>query len=374
MKYFILAGEASGDKQAALLCREILIHDRHAVIYGWGGEEMIAAGAVISVHYSKLAFMGFMEVITHLPSILHNFRQCKKEIDDFKPDAVILVDYPGFNLRMAGWCHRNGYRVYYYISPQLWAWHTSRVHAIRETVRRMYVILPFEKEFYKKYNVDAVYIGHPLARESLKHAQPSKDRETGHIALLPGSRKHEVDKILPVMVKVAELTPSKKFYVVAVNHLPLSLYLDIIRNAPNISISTGNMREVLLQCEAAIVTSGTATLETALSDTPQVVVYKGNPVSFSIAKRIVKVKYISLVNLILDMPLVPELIQHDCTANHIREKLNHILLSPEIQRIRKGYQKLRELLVAGGGPQAAAMDIINDLRENNQVSDGKIQA
>lgn len=363
MKFFVLAGEASGDKQAALLCQAINVVDPDASIQGWGGEAMMNHGVKVTRHYKELAFMGFVEVIRHLPAIMRNFSSCKREITQFRPDALILVDYPGFNLRMAVWAGRNNIPVYYYISPQLWAWHTSRVKIIKQWVRKMYVILPFEKEFYSQFGVDVMYIGHPLALNLPDEISSMPDAKS--IALLPGSRKHEIEIILPVMAGLAILLPDYQFTVVAVNHIPLDLYVGIIRNQPNIKIGRGTMHEILRDSNAAIVTSGTATLETALTGTPQIVVYKGNALSYQLAKRLVKIPYISLVNLIAKKELVPELIQAECTAEEMKDHLLEILKPERYTLIQRGYQQVKEQLTAGGGPETAAKDIVSDLQSKN---------
>ncbi len=361
MKYFILAGEASGDKQAALLCEAIFKNDSNATITGWGGEAMTATGVNVTRHYSDLAYMGFIEVIKHIPEILRNFKKCKAEILQLKPDALVLVDYPGFNLRMAAWAHQQKIPVYYYISPQLWAWHTSRVHKIKKAVRRMYVILPFEAAFYATYGMEALYIGHPLAMAVQKGRDLIHDFKKGYIALLPGSRKHEVELILPEMVALAKLLPDFHFQVAAVTNLPATLYEKIISGQSNIHVVDEGMHKVLYESEAAIVTSGTATLETALTGTPQVVVYKGNPFSYQIAKRLVKVPFISLVNLVAGKRLVPELIQKECTAEQMQRSLLEILEPARYQSIQSGYKELQKLLTTGGGAEVAAIDIISDL-------------
>ena len=360
MKYFILAGEASGDKQAALLSRAIKEHDENAVIRGWGGEAMTAQGVTITKHYRDLAYMGFVEVVKHLPAIMRNFKTCRKEILEFKPDALILVDYPGFNLRMATWAAEHFIPVYYYISPQLWAWHTSRVHKIRKAVRKMYVILPFEREFYQKYDMDVIYIGHPLAVE-LHNDRASGTVNKNGIALLPGSRKHEVERLLPEMVALAKKMPSENFTIAAVSHLPATLYRKFVENASNVKVEVDNMRNILSASKAAVVTSGTATLETALLNVPQVVVYKGSPISYQIAKRLIKVPYISLVNLIANNKLVPELIQHECNAENIFAALQEIQSPSRHSEIMEGYEKIQAALVLGGGAETAAIDIISDL-------------
>lgn len=365
MKYFVLAGEASGDKQAALLCEAIYRNDTQATIAGWGGEAMEGHGVRVTRHYRELAYMGFVEVVRHLPAILKNFKTCKEEILQYKPDALILVDYPGFNLRMAVWAHKQNIPVYYYISPQLWAWHTSRVKQIIKAVRRMYVILPFEKKFYQQFGVEVMYIGHPLAveikRESNFHYAPVK----GRIALLPGSRKHEVDRILPQMALLARMTQDATFSVAAVPHLPIGVYDRWLGDLRNVEVIVGDMKKVLSQAEAAIVTSGTATLETALLGVPQIVVYKGSPLSYQIAKRLIKVRFISLVNLIMDKSIVPELIQADCTAANMKEHLQQILIPSQYDHILQEYKTLGEMLTAGGGAGAAALDIISDLGRTN---------
>ncbi|MDZ4748286.1 MAG: lipid-A-disaccharide synthase [Saprospiraceae bacterium] len=361
MKYFVLAGEASGDKQAALLCEALFRYDQDAVISGWGGEAMTDVGVRVTRHYRELAYMGFVEVIKHLPAIFRNFKKCKQEILALAPDALILIDYPGFNLRMARWAHEHRIPVYYYISPQLWAWHTSRVHGIKKAVRKMYVILPFEKDFYKEYGMEVMYIGHPLAveikREGNFHYAPVK----GNIALLPGSRKHEVERILPEMAALARRMPELHFTIAAVPHLSTALYDEWLSALPNVERVVGDMKKVLSRSEAAIVTSGTATLETGLLGVPQMVVYKGSPISYQIARRLIKVKFISLVNLIMGRQIVPELIQSDCTAAKMAEQLSLILEPSSSRAMRDAYLKLADLLTSGGGAGAAAIDIISDL-------------
>ncbi len=321
---------------------------------------MEAEGVKILKHYRDLAYMGFVEVVKHLPVIYKNFRTCKKEILAFQPDAVVLVDYPGFNLRMATWAAQHRLPVYYYISPQLWAWHTSRVHKIKKAVRKMYVILPFEKAFYEKFGMDVVYIGHPMAVE-LDKTDVAADIQQEHIALLPGSRAHEVEKLLPVMVGVARKMPEQKFVVAAVSHLPKSVYEQCIQATSNISIEVDAMHSVLQKSKAAVVTSGTATLETALMGVPEVVVYKGSPVSYQIARRLIKVPYISLVNLIAGRKLVPELIQKECSVDQVFTSLLEILIPENYATIKLGYKQMKSLLTSGGGAATAAIDIISDL-------------
>jgi lipid-A-disaccharide synthase len=318
-----------------------------------------------------LAGIGFVEVIRHLPAILRNFKICKAEILALAPDALILIDYPGFNLRMAKWAHQQNIPVYYYISPQLWAWHTSRVHGIKKAVRKMYVILPFEKEFYKTYGMEVMYIGHPLAVEIKRESNFTYNPVKGNIALLPGSRKHEVERILPEMAGLVKGMPQYHFTVAVVPHLPAALYDRWLSGLANVDRVIGDMKKVLASSEAAIVTSGTATLETGLLGVPQIVVYKGSPLSFQIAKRLIKVKFISLVNLIMGKQVVPELIQSECNASNMSEHLALILEPSASMRIREAYTQLADLLTSGGGAEAAAKDIISDLERSN-LSHGKI--
>lgn len=361
MKYFILAGEASGDRQASYLANAIRASDPNAEMKGWGGEMMEASGVVISRHYRELAFMGFVEVVKHLPDILRNFKDVKAEILSFNPDAVILVDYPGFNLRMATWSRKHDLPVYYYISPQLWAWNLKRIEIVRKAVRRMYVILPFEKSFYRKYNIEVVYIGHPMAQEIASDNEYTYQPDPDQIALLPGSRKHEVERMLPVFLQVADRLKDYHFTIAAVSHLPRALYSSLIGDRNNVELVENDVRAVLSKSKGALVTSGTATLETALRGIPQVVAYKGSPLSYQIAKRLIRVSYISLVNLIADKELVPECIQHNCTAEILTEKLHSVLQDTEWSRIREEYKKMTGLLLDGGGAQTAAADIIQDL-------------
>jgi lipid-A-disaccharide synthase len=262
---------------------------------------------------------------------------------------------------MARWAVKQNIPVYYYISPQLWAWHTSRVHGIKKAVRKMFVILPFEKEFYRNYGMEVTYIGHPLAMEIKQDGQYHYDPGIGKIALLPGSRRHEVDRILPEMAGMIRMMPELSFTVAAVPHLPVSLYDQYLSGLPNVEVKIGNMKMVLSRSAAAVVTSGTATLETALLGVPQIVVYKGSNFSYQIAKRLIKVGYISLVNLIMNRPLVPELIQDQCTAQHMATQLRKIL-SPDVSvEMRHAYLSLSELLTSGGGAHTAAKEIIADI-------------
>ena len=319
MKYYIIAGEASGDLHGANLIASLKKKDTRAKIRAWGGNLMKKQGATLVKHYRDLAFMGFVEVLLHLRTILKNLSFCKKDILKYKPDAIILIDYPGFNLKIANFAHKHNIKVYYYISPQVWAWKKRRDYTIKEVVDKMLVILPFEKDFYDDYRVDAHFVGHPLLDELSKvryinrsnFARQNKlDPKKEIIALLPGSRKQEVTRMLGIMMKVMDKFPEYQFVIGCAPSLPESFYRELVGNE-NVHLVFNKTYQLLQVASAALVTSGTATLETALFYVPEVVCYKGNKISYLIAKNLVKVKYISLVNLIMDKPVLIELIQND---------------------------------------------------------------
>jgi lipid-A-disaccharide synthase len=373
MKYYLIAGEASGDLHGSHLIREIKKLDAAADLRAWGGELMSETGAKVVKHYKELAFMGFTEVIQNLPTILRNLRFCKQDILEFGPDALVLIDYPGFNLRIASWAKKEGLRVIYYISPQVWAWKESRVKTIKSCVDKMLVILPFEKEFYKKWNFDVEYVGHPLVEvieNFQEHGQekPSALLSSGLpiIALLPGSRRQEILKKLPVMLQVTRMFPAFHFVVAKAPGIHHEFYDDLLKDYPNVSSLQNRTYELLLHAKAACVTSGTATLETALFGVPEVICYKGSPVSYQIARRLIKVKYISLVNLIMDKPVVKELIQDELTATNLREELSKLLNDPtHLEELKKDYRDLKSLLKRGGHASAnAAKSIVEYLHAN----------
>ncbi|HMX39441.1 MAG TPA: lipid-A-disaccharide synthase [Saprospiraceae bacterium] len=365
MRLYIIAGEASGDLHGSNLIRALrsLRPDLHCRV--WGGDLMQAAGGELVKHYRDLAFMGFVEVLKNLRTILRNIAFCKRDMLDYQPDALVLIDYPGFNLRIARWAKARGIRVVYYISPQIWAWHQSRVHAIRRDVDQMLVILPFEQDFFRQHGMDVEFVGHPLldAVDGAQEASSALGRDSGRlVALLPGSRRQEVERMLPVMLQVTRFFPDYRFVVVRASSLPAEYYQPFLRQYPQVALHSGSAYEVLCHAEAALVKSGTSTLETALMDVPQVVCYAGNPLSYSIAKRVVKVRYISLVNLILDEPLVEELIQHDLNVGRLRSALQHVL-SPEGQAaVLEGYKKLRHRLGDGGASERAAQAILSAMQ------------
>jgi lipid-A-disaccharide synthase len=380
MKYYIIAGEASGDLHGSNLIKELKKLDADAQIRCWGGEMMQAAGAEVVKHYKDLAFMGFIEVIKNLPTILKNLKFCKHDIQQFQPDVLILIDYPGFNLRIAKWAKEQGFIVVYYISPQVWAWKEGRVKGIKKYVDKMLVILPFEKEFYQKWDYEVEYVGHPLVQvvdefskekkpiATVKSRQENLLHTKGIVALLPGSRKQEITVKLPIMLEVSKKFPEHQFIIAQAPSLSFSFYEEIIRPYPNVEIALAGQTYLLLNlAKAALVTSGTATLETALFGVPQVVCYKGSAISYQIAKRLVKIKYISLVNLIMDKPVVKELIQHELTPSNLTRELKGILTNPEkISQVKEDYAALKNLLQKGGNASShAAQEIISFLQSTS---------
>lgn len=376
MRYYIIAGEASGDLHGSNLIKELRKLDTIATIRCWGGDLMKQAGGDLVKHYRDLAFMGFLEVVKNLGKIMKNLRFCKDDILRFKPDTLVLIDYPGFNLRIAEWAKKQGIVVIYYISPQVWAWKESRVKLIRECVHKMLVILPFEKDFYKKWNFEVEYVGHPLVEvidnekknvSPVHHSADSPLNEKNIIAILPGSRKQEVEKKLPIMLETVKHFPDHHFIVAKASSLEDSFYEELLRDYPKVRSVRNKTYPLLMKATAALVTSGTATLETALFDVPQVVCYKGSAISYQIAKRLVKVKYISLVNLILDKPVVTELIQNELTAENIIKELNRLLNNnPNLMKMKQDYRNLWKLLSEGGHASAkAARSIIDFLKTNS---------
>jgi len=363
MKYYLIAGEASGDLHGSNLMKALKIEDSAADFRIWGGDLMQEAGGDLRKHYRDLAFMGFVEVLKNLRTIARNLRFCEQDILDYQPDALILIDYPGFNLRIAKWAKQQGIKVLYYISPQIWAWHTSRVHQIKANVDRMYVILPFEKDFYAKYNCEVDFVGHPLL-DVVKNYAAAPDfcsknglTEDPIIALLPGSRKQEIIRMLSVMLEMAPLFPQYQFVIAGAPSMPAAFYEQILaekQRPQNVKLVQKQTYDLLSQAEAALVTSGTATLETALFQVPEVVCYRGNNLSYQIAKRLISVKYISLVNLIVDKPLVKELIQNDFNSKALHNELEKILQSTLRQEIKTGYTELQLLMGDAGASRRAA--------------------
>ena len=376
MKYYIIAGEASGDLHGSNLIKELKKLDNAANIRCWGGDKMQEAGGELVKHYRDLAFMGFSEVLMNLRTIFRNLTLCKQNILQYKPDALILIDYPGFNLRIAKWAKRQGLftesgpaggKIIYYISPQVWAWKESRVKTMKECIDKMLVILPFEKEYYKnKWEWDVEYVGHPLVEvvnsQQLAVGSPQfSDRPV--IALLPGSRKQEILKKLPVMLEVTKSFPSYQFIVAKAPGSDDSFYNELLKPYSNVSCVTNKTYDLLMQSKAALVTSGTATLETALFGVPEVVCYKGSYLSYQVGKRLVKVKYISLVNLIMDKLVVKELIQRNLTVENLKKELEELLNNENRkEQLQKDYAVLKKILSEEGNASAkAAASIIGFL-------------
>lgn len=367
MKYYIIAGEASGDLHGSNLIKELRKLDKHAAIRCWGGDKMEAAGAVVIKHYRDLAFMGFTEVIKNLPTILKNISFCKKEILAYQPDAIILIDYPGFNLRIAKWAKQKNFKIIYYISPQVWAWKENRVNTIKAYVDKMLVILPFEKEFYSKWNFDVEYVGHPLVEvvDEFKSQHSKVKIETNEkdvIALLPGSRKQEILKKLPVMLDVSKSFPQYRFIVAKAPGIDENFYNELLSPYTNVSSVLNQTYALLSISKAALVTSGTATLETALFAVPEIICYKGNSISYQIARRLIKIKFIGLVNLIMNKEVVKELIQDDLTTNNIKTELDKLLTDPARKKqVQNDYKSLKEILSEGGHASANAAKSIYKL-------------
>jgi lipid-A-disaccharide synthase len=365
MKYYIIAGEASGDLHGSNLVKEIKQLDSAADIRCWGGDLMQEAGATVVKHYKDLAFMGFIEVVKNLPTILNNLKFCKADIEQYAPDVLILVDYPGFNLRMARWAKERRLKVVYYISPQVWAWKEGRVKEIKKVVDKMLVILPFEKEFYRsRWNYDVAFVGHPLV-QVIQDFQQKEGNVWEYlkpvIAILPGSRQQEVKVKLPIMLQAAQSFPGYQAVVAKAASLDDDFYAAIIKDYPGILTVKNETYKLLSGATAALVTSGTATLETALFGVPQVVCYKGSVISYQIAKRLLKIKYISLVNLIMDKPVVKELIQAEFTVKNVVEELDSILHnSKRKQELQNDYFELKKLLQQGGNASQKAATLIVD--------------
>ena len=372
MKYFIISGEQSGDLHGSNLVKELFRCDQQAEIKCWGGDLMEAAGANLLMHYKKTAFMGFVEVAKNLVSIRNLLALCKQQITQFNPDVVILIDYPGFNFRIAEFAKKSGFRVFYYISPKLWAWKEGRVKRVKKYVDRMYIIFPFEVDFYRKHNIEVEYRGNPLLDETEKKliAFPDKNtikKELGLegkpvIAMLAGSRKSEVREILPSMLKAVRHFPEYQFVLAAVKNLPDEMYNRIIGDLKVILIKDKTY-EILYVSEAALVKSGTATLETALLRIPEVVCFRGDFISMVIAWIVIKVKYISLVNLIAGFEAVKELIQYSLNEKNLVSELKAILPGgPKRQKIFDDYNKVREILGPAGASERIAEDMVRVLR------------
>jgi lipid-A-disaccharide synthase len=365
MRYYIIAGEASGDLHASHLIKSIKRVDATASIHAWGGDRMQSQGATIRKHYRETAFMGFLEVIKNLKQIRANFSFCKKDILSFNPDVVVFIDYPGFNLRMAKWAKKKGIKTAFYISPQIWAWKSGRVKIIRKYVDKMITILPFEKEFYHKHKVQVDYVGHPLLDE-IDNFAPEANYKTSLagemelLALLPGSRKQEVERMLPRMLQASSQLENHCVAIAKAPSLPFELYEKIIKKHTRLPIQLveNKMYQLLHVADFVWVTSGTATLETALFKVPQIVCYIADPFSYWIAKRLIKVKFISLVNLIMDRKIIPELIQSTCTVENIVHTFKQMKGTYAKNELFENYNVLANILGGPGASQKAAEIII----------------
>lgn len=365
MRYYLVAGEASGDLHGANLMKALLEEDPDAEFRYFGGDKMENAGGTLAKHYAEMAFMGFTEVIFNLRTILRNMKACKVDLLSYQPDVLILIDFPGFNLKIAEFAKQQGIKVCYYISPKVWAWNQKRVLKIKKIVDKMFCILPFEVEFYQKWGMKVDYVGNPLLDE-LSNFQPDPDFCGRHgldgqkiVALLPGSRKQEIEKLLPEMLEAAERLPDFCFVIAAAPGFGPEYYARFIKGG-NTRLVFGKTYDLLHIAAAAIVASGTATLETALFKVPQVVVYKGGAISVAIARMLVRIKFISLVNLILDKPAVKELIQKECNAPNILTNLEPLLRGQSLERdaLLHDYDSLENKMGTAGASERTAKLIV----------------
>ncbi|MFN5092182.1 MAG: lipid-A-disaccharide synthase [Bacteroidota bacterium] len=375
-KLFFIAGEASGDLHASNLAAALLRANPELKLMGWGGELMEQEGVEIRKHYRDLAFMGFWEVVKNLKTIFKNIELCKQQISEEKPSALVLIDYPGFNLRIAKWAKEMGIPVYYYIAPQIWAWKENRVHQIKKNVTELFAVLPFEKEFYSKKGMDVHFVGHPLLDEvkKRKRLESNSFRTQFHlddrpiVALLPGSRKQEVKRMLEVMLKLELKYPNYQFIIAGAPSLRPEFYQSLIGEQKT-KLVFGVTYDLFEAAEAAMVTSGTATLEAALLNCPEVVCYKANPISYFIAKQLVKIKFISLVNLLLDREAVRELIQFEWNLSQASQELDAILNGGmKREHILASYQELRMKLGDGGASDKTAQLLLESLESITRQS------
>ena len=370
MKYYIIAGEASGDLHGSNLMKELFLQDSKAEIRFWGGDLMAKVGGTLVKHYRELSFMGFLEVALNLKTILNNIKICKSDIENFNPDVLILIDYPGFNMRIAKWAKQNRIKIHYYISPQIWAWKENRIKDIKRDFDKLYVILPFEKDFYeKKHNFLVEFVGHPLI-DAIKNREKTNVEtfrienqlsEKPIIAILPGSRKQEIKKMLLVMLSVVNDFPEHQFVIAGAPSQEFEFYKPFLTN-PNVKFISNKTYDLLSNSQAALVTSGTATLETALFKVPEVVLYKGSWASYQIAKRLITLKYISLVNLIMDKQVVTELIQENCNSKTIKIELQKILKPENRKTLMQEYDILEQQLGGIGASKKTAQLIVSSLK------------
>ncbi len=372
MKYYLICGETSGDIHAANLVKGLKKYDNQAQIRAWGGDSLIAQDVEVVKHIRDLSFMGLVEVLLHLKTIKRNFKFAHADISAYNPDVLILVDFPGFNLRLAKWAKKKGIKVFYYISPTVWAWHRSRVYQVRDYVDKMFVILPFEKDFYKQYGIEVDFEGHPIL-DAIAPALEKNETKTDFclrcqldekpiIAILPGSRKQELTKLLRIMTSVARVFKEYNFVVAGISSLPKELY-DEASKIDNVSVVFDDTYALLKHAEAAIVKSGTSTLETALFNVPEVVCYKTNGLTFAIGKRLVKVKYVSLVNIILGKEAIKELLQNDLNYKNLKTELSKILHPEYRETVLEDYKKFRSLMGEKGASDRIAAKMVQYLQQ-----------
>lgn len=370
MKYYIIAGEASGDLHGSNLMKALYQEDTAAEIRFWGGDLMQNVGGTLVKHYRDLAFMGFAEVVMNLKTILNNIKFCKSDIEKFQPDVIIFIDYPGFNMRIAKWAKQKGIKTHYYIAPQIWAWKENRIKAVKRDFDKLFVILPFEKDFFeKKHHFPVDFVGHPLI-DAIHNRKPTDESvfrkenaldERPIIALLPGSRKQEIAKMLGVMLSVVADFPAYQFVIAGAPSQEYAFYEQFLSHQ-NVKFISNKTYDLLSIAKAALVTSGTATLETALLKVPEVVCYKGSWISYQIAKRIITLKYISLVNLIMDDAVVTELIQDEFNTSNLKKELQKILDENHKKALLAKYDELENKLGGLGASAKTAKFIINDLK------------
>lgn len=398
MRYYLVAGEASGDLHGSNLIKGLKALDKQAEFRCWGGDLMESEGAVLVKHYKESAIMGFVEVLTNLNKITRNLKECKKDIETYHPDVLILIDYPGFNFRIAEFAKKRGLKVFYYIAPKVWAWKESRVHKLRKFTDRLFIIFPFEVDYFKKWGINAIYRGNPLLdsvdnyqyhqldlvtdnqstnSSSIHSSHPKEDSlpppPPSHkplVALLAGSRRSEISYLLPRMIEVAKRHPNYRFILAGAPSIEKSYYESFLVPAKSeIEIISGDTYSILKQSDAAIISSGTASLEAALLRTPQVVCYGGNEISYQIARRLVKLKYISLANLIMDEGLFKELIQHDCTPDAISAELQQLINNTEYrQKMIADFNRVREVLGGKGASDKVAAAMLEELAKMNELT------
>lgn len=374
MKYYIIAGERSGELHGSNLIKALKAEDDNAEVRCWGGEMMQQAGGDLVVHYSELAVMGFVEVLMSIFKILRYFRFFKKDLQAFEPNVLILIDYAGFNLRAAKFAKKRGFKVFYYISPKIWAWNTGRAKKIKKNVDRMFSILPFERDFFAKYNIKVDYVGNPVV-DAIQSFEPdpqfkAENQLNNHqqiVALLPGSRRQELKMMLTTMLEVAQEMPDQFFVVAGVTNLDVSLY-DPVKEHANVKVIYERNYDLLSISDAALVTSGTATLETALFSVPQAVLYKtSSRFTYHFVKAIIKVPFISLVNLIAGKEVVKEMIQDEMTADKVGEELKQLVQdSPKRKAAIEGYEEIRKTLGTENASKKTARLMVNYLAESNK--------